>query len=187
MFVSFADALRAPDGDAVTIVMPERGLFAVMEAPPDALALVSSTLDGASRTSNATDDVAEVLDGITEELRERDTLFSLALLVVEVDALAFFGVGTCMASLSGMVARREVVPPREGPGGVMRFFRAYVNAGTRAELLTEGAWRAREMDAVRAAMIAPVQRHADFYANGRGSHAPAAAVIVRVDEEPKIR
>src|SRR5690349_458252 len=101
-------------------------MFAVVEAPPDALALVASALDAGSRTSNATDDVAEVLDGIHEELRMRDTLFSLALAVVEVDALAFFGVGTCMASLSGGFARREVVAPREGPGGDVRFFRAYV-------------------------------------------------------------
>lgn len=187
MFVSFADALRAPDGDASTLVIPERGIFAVVQAPPDALALIGSALDAGSRTSNASDDVAEVLDGIHEELRVRDTVFSLALVVVEVDALAFFGVGTCMASLSGASARREVVAPRDGPGGAVRFFRAYVNAGTRGELLTEGAWRAREEDGVRAAMTASLHRHAEFYANGRGSHAPAAAVIVRVDEEPKIR
>jgi hypothetical protein len=187
VFVSFADALRAPDGDASTLVIAERGIFAVVEAPADAQALVTSSLDAGSRTSNATDDVAEVLDGIHEELRMRDTLFSIALAVVEVDALAFFGVGTCMASLSGGFSRREVVAPRDGPGGNVRFFRAYVRAGMRAELLTEGAWRAREMDGVRAAMTAPLARHAEFYAKGRGSHAPAAAVILRVDEEPKIR
>jgi hypothetical protein len=197
VFVSFADALRAPDNDACTLVMPERGVFAVVEAPPDAQALVTSALDAGLRTSTATDDIAEVLDGIHEELRGRDTLYSLALAVVEADALAFFGVGTCMASLSGAFSRREVVTPRDrpgggvggpgGPGGDVRFFRAYVRAGTRAELLTEGAWRAREIEGVHAAMSASLPKHADFYANGRGSHAPAAAVILRVDEEPRIR
>lgn len=187
MFVSFAHALRAPDGDAATLVIAERGIFAVIAAPPDALTLIASSIDAGSRTSNSTDDVAEIIDGIHEELRVRDTLFSLALAVVELDALAFFGVGTCMASLSGAFARRELIAPRDGPGGSVRFFRAYVREGTRAELLTEGAWRARDVDGVRAASIAPPPRHADFYANGRGSHAPAAAVVLRVDEEPRIR
>lgn len=188
MFVSFADAVRAPDGDACTLVVPERGLFAVAACAPEALAIVTSSLDAGSRTSKSTDDIAEVIDGVDEELHQRSLSLSLAVAVVEDDAIGFFNIGTCMSVLYEDTWARRAIVPDERAGGPVRFFRAYVRERTKIALLTEGAWARRRLprDLATASMTG-LAKEAEFFAEGRGSLAPAAVIVLRVDEEPRIR
>src|SRR5262245_9778892 len=111
LFVSFAEAVRALKDEARTLALPERGLFGVVEGDPAAMTIVASALDAGARISNRTDDVAEVLDGLHEELRARGSPVSFALVVVEDDALAFLGLGNCAATVHGEGYTRRVLAP----------------------------------------------------------------------------
>lgn len=186
MFVSFADAVRAPDDDARTLAIPERRIFAVMTGARDAMDVFASAIDGGARTSTRTDDVAEVIDGAWEELRMRDervvTPLAFALVVVEEDALAFFAAGACAAYLAGAAFRRVALEGAQD--GSVRFFRAYVRQGTRVVLVTALGAQRRE---VPESALKDVAKEAAFLVDGTGSRAPAAAVVLRVDEEPRIR
>jgi hypothetical protein len=208
-FVSFADAARVPRGEmARAVVIPERGVFFVVEG--DGLGVVANAIDHAVRTSTRADDIAEVLDGLHQELAGRGTPASLAMAIREDDAVGFFGAGTSLALLCRAGVARTVIAPREthmlgaleesgkltDGENAIRFFRAYVRAGTLIVLATQGAHINRDRDDVgnagvwrgeRASAAKSVQKHAEYLVDGPNSLAPAAAIVIRVDEEPKIR
>ena len=208
MFVSYAEAARTLAGSRVTLGMPERGIFAVVDG--DNGGLLASALDSAARTSTTTDDIAEVLDGVHAELRERSghvapgserrdpfarvdggETASLALVVVEDDALAFFSIGDALALLVGPAYVRRATAVDEdarlGGAGALRFFRAYVRAGDVVLLLTADAWSGRSDFQLRGLVGKDLAKTASALVAGDNSRERAAAIVLRVDEEPRIR
>ena len=216
MFVAFADAQRAHTTSERAVVFPERGLFGVAAGPLRDLDVLVSALDAGTRTSNSADDIAEVIDGVDAELRERygpvaehphgrrvdETLgVSLALALAEVDALAFFHVGAARAvlwnepALAMHAIMRNVARPNDArlglASGPIRFARMYASRGAVATLFTAGCFSRRDDSQLRACLrprdlAATAQRLVEA-GKARTEDEPATAVVIRVDEEPRIR
>jgi hypothetical protein len=195
MFVSFGEAATAVSPRLRALLWPERGVFGVVDGDVDAVALLAGALDSGLRTSTRVDDVAEVIDGVHCELRERDVAATaaFALVVVEVDALAFFAMGSMTALLAGPGFHRRALEPNDdalGGEGAPKFFRAYVRAG---DVVVLRAGRHVEPSRLRAFERSLADHARDGGEPGRAASAIARgsfdtiAVVLRVDEEPRIR